>query len=73
MEKLDLILVTLHDEIDFDRRDLINILCKIEVLYPNDPLPEYTKLLYQNYIYLSKLSYSLKEYLLLKDIIVHKF
>lgn len=73
MEKLDVILITLHDQIDSDRCNLINILCKIEALYPNDPLPKYTKLLYLNYISLSKLSYSLKEYFLLKDIIIHKF
>lgn len=73
MEKLDVILITLHDQIDSDRCNLINILCKIEALYPNDPLPKYIKLLYLNYISLSKLSYSLKEYFLLKDIIIHKF
>ena len=73
MEKMHLILVTLHDKIDSDRRNLIIILCEIEALYPNDPLPEYTRLLYRNYISLSKLSYSLKEYFLLKDIIIHKF
>lgn len=70
MEK---ILITLHHQIDSDRHDLINILCKIEALYPNDPLPEYTWLLYQNYISLSELSFSIKEYFLLKDIIIHKF
>lgn len=66
-------LVTLHHQIDSDTHDLINILCKIEALYPNDPLPEYTWLLYRNYISLSELSFSLKEYFLLKDIIIHKF
>ena len=73
MEKFDVILVDLHDQIDFDRRDLINILCNIEDLYSKDPLPEYTRLLYLNYIYLSKLSYSIKEYFILKNIIIHKF
>jgi hypothetical protein len=73
MEKLDVVLVTLHDQIDSDRRNLINLLGKIEDLYPNDPLPGYTKQLYLSYISLSKLSYSIKEYFLLKDIIIHKF
>jgi hypothetical protein len=73
MEKIDRVLVTLYDQIDSDRRNLIDILCKIEDLYPKDPLPEYTRLLYLNYISLSKLSNSIKEYFLLKDIIIHKF
>jgi len=73
MEKFDVVLVTLHDQIDSDRYNLINLLGKIEDLYPNDPLPEYTRLLYLNYIYLSELSYSIKEYFLLKDILIHKF
>jgi hypothetical protein len=73
MEKFDIVLVTLHDQIDSDRRNLINLLGKIEALYPKDPLPEYTRLLYINYIYLSELSYSIKEYFLLKDILIHKF
>ena len=73
MQKFDIVLVMLHDQIDFDRRNLINLLGKIENLYPDDPLPEYTRLLYLNYIHLSELSYSIKEYFLLKDIIIHKF
>ena len=73
MEKLDIVLITLHDQIDYDRRNLINILGKIEDLYSNDPLPEYTRLLYLNYISLSELSYSIKEYFILKDILKHKF
>ena len=73
MKNLDIVLVMLHDQIDCDRRNLINLLGKIEALYPNDPLPEYTRLLYLNYIHLSELSYSIKEYFLLKDIIIHKF
>ncbi len=73
MQKFDIVLVMLHDQIDFDRRNLINLLREIDNLYPNDPLPEYTRLLYLNYIYLSELSYSIKEYFLLKDIIIHKF
>lgn len=73
MKNLDVALINLHDQIDFDRCNLINILREIEDLYPNDPLPEYTRLLYLNYISLSELSYSIKEYFLLKDILIHKF
>jgi hypothetical protein len=67
------VLINLHDQIDYDKSNLINILEEIEYLYPNDPLPEYTRLLYLNYIYLSELSLSIKEYFILKDIIIHKF
>jgi hypothetical protein len=73
MKNLNVVLVTLHDQIDFDRRNLITLLGKIEALYPQDPLPEYTRYLYLNYIYLSELSYSIKEYFILKDILIHKF
>ena len=73
MEKFDVILIDLHDQFDYDKWNLINILEEIEDLYPNDPLPEYTRLLYLNYIYLSELSYLIKRYFLIKDIIIHKF
>jgi hypothetical protein len=73
MEKLDVILVTLHDQIDSDRYNLINLLGEVEALYPNDPLPEYARLLYLNYISLSELSYIIKEYSLIKNMLIHKF
>lgn len=73
MEKFDVALIALHDKIDFDRLNLIDILEEIENLHSNDPLPEYTRLLYLNYISLSELSYSIKEYFLLKNILIHKF
>ena len=73
MEKFDVILINLHDQIDSDRCNLINILSEIEDLYPNDPLPEYTRFLYLNYISLSELSYSIKEYSLKKNILIHEY
>jgi hypothetical protein len=73
MKNLNVALINLHDQFDFDISNLINILEEIEDLHPNDPLPEYTRLLYLNYISLSKLSYSIKEYFLLRNIIIHKF
>ena len=73
MKNLNVSLINLHDQIDFDRSILINILEEIENLHPNDPLPEYTRLLYLNYISLSELSYFFKEYFLLKNILIHKF
>ena len=74
MEKLDVILIKLHDQIDSDRSNLINMLEEIDDLYPeHEDLPEYTRLLYVNYISLSELSYSIKEYFIIKNIIIHKF
>jgi hypothetical protein len=73
MGKIDIVLINLHDQIDFDRYNLINLLEEIEDLYINDPLPEYTRFLYLNYISLSELSYSIKEYFLVNNIIIHKF
>ena len=68
MEKFDA-LFTLLNKIDSDKYDLINILKEIDALYSEDILPEYTLLLYQNYISLSELSNSIKEYFLSNDII----
>jgi hypothetical protein len=73
MEKFDVNLIDLHDQIDFDRYNLINILEEIDALYIEDPLPEYTLLLYLCYISLSDLSNCIKEYFVLKNIIIHKF
>jgi len=73
MKDFDLILIVLHDQLDYDKNNLIDILGEIDNLYPNNSLPEYTKLLYINYIYLSELSYSIKEYFILSNILTHKF
>jgi hypothetical protein len=73
MKKPNVNLIDLHDQIELDRCNLIDILEEVDGLYPEDPLPEYTRLLYLNYISLSELSYSIKEYYVLKDIIIHKF
>jgi len=70
MEKFNVVLINLHDQIDYDRCNLINILEEIEDLHFNDPLPEYTRLLYRNYISLSELSYSIKEYFLIKNVLI---
>ena len=73
MEKLDVKLIDLHDQIDYDRSNLINILEEIDTLYLEDPIPKYTILLYLCYISLSDLSNCIKEYFVLKNIIIHKF
>jgi hypothetical protein len=73
MGKFDEGLIKLHNQIDDDIYHLTNILGEIDSLYPKGPLPEYTGLLYLNYISLSELTFSIKEYFLLKDIIIHNF
>ena len=73
MKEFDFILIELHDKIEFDRSNFIDILREINNLYPNEDLPEYTGLLYINYIYLSELSYLIKEYYVFKNIIIHEF
>jgi hypothetical protein len=74
VEKFDVVLINLHDQIDYDRCNLIIILEEIDDLYPASiSFPTYTRLLYLNYISLSELSYSIKEYFLLKDVLIHKF
>lgn len=73
MKEFDVILIGLHDKIELDRSNLINILTEIDNFYFNEDLPEYTKLLYLNYINLSELSYSIKEYYVFKNIIIHEF
>lgn len=73
MEKIDVVLIDLHDQIDNDRCNLINFLREIDDLYFDKDLPAYTIRLYLNYIYLSELSYSIKEYFTSKNLIIHKF
>jgi hypothetical protein len=71
MKEFDLLLIDLHDKIELDISNLIDILREIDNIYFIEDLPEYTKLLYLNYIYLSELSYSIKEYFIIKDILIH--
>ena len=71
MKEFDLLLIDLHDRIELDRFNLIDILTEIDNIYINEDLPEYTKLLYLNYISLSELSYLMKEYYIIKNIIIH--
>jgi hypothetical protein len=73
MVKFDGDLIKLHNKIDYDRCNLINLLGEIVDLYPNYTLPGYTKLLYLNYISLSELSYSIKEYFIIKNMLIHDF
>lgn len=73
MKKIDVVLIDLHDQIDYDICNLINLLKEIDDLYFNKDLPAYTIRIYLNYIYLSELSYSIKEYFTLKNLIIHKF
>jgi hypothetical protein len=67
MKDLDLGLLLLFKRIESDRYDLIYLLDEIEVSNYK-PLSKYVVLLSLNYISLSELSYSIKEYFLLKRI-----
>lgn len=73
MKEFDVTLIELHDQIESDRYNLIDLLTSVNNLHFNEDLPEYTKLLYLSYISLSELSYSIKEYYVFKNIIIHKF
>jgi len=39
MKDFDLILIVLHDQLDYDKSNFIDILRKIDNLYPNNYLP----------------------------------
>ena len=65
--KDDLSLLFLFEKIESDRCDLIDILDELEIS-SIEPFSEYVRLLSLNYIYLSELSNSIKEYFLLKRI-----
>ena len=69
MKDFDMALILIHNQIDDYRCDLIGLLDEIEELNYK-PIPEYTKLLYLNYISLSELSFSIKKYFLNKNIIL---
>ena len=69
MKNFDIALISLHNQIDDYRYDLIGLLDEIEELNYK-PIPEHTKLLYLNYISLLELSYSIKQYFLNKNIIL---
>jgi len=67
MKNLDLDLFLLFEKIESDRCDLIDLLLEYEASNI-EPISVYVRLLSMNYIYLSELSLSLKEYFLLKKI-----
>jgi len=69
MKDFDIALISLHNRMDDYRCDLISLLDEIEELNYK-PIPKYTRLLYLNYISLSELSYSIKEYFFFKNIIL---
>ena len=73
MKEFDVVLIELHDKIESDRSNLINILAEVDNIYFNEDLPEYIKLLYLSYISLSELSCLIKEYYVFKNIIIHEF
>ena len=67
MKDLDLDLFLLFEQIELDRCDLIDLLLEYEASNFK-PISEQVRLLSINYIYLSELSFCIKEYFLLKKI-----
>ena len=67
MENFNVSLIHLYEQIEYDRYILIDLLDEIEVSNYK-PISKYIVLLSLNYISLSELSYSIKEFFLLKKI-----
>ena len=67
MKDLNLNLFLLFEKFESDRCDLIDLLDELEASNVK-PISEYVILLSLNYIYSSELSFSLREYFLLKKI-----
>ena len=70
MKDFNIVLILLHNKMDYHRCDLFSILTERDKLNSDKFLTEYTRLLYLNYISLSELSYSIKGYFILKNIIL---
>lgn len=70
MKNLGLDLLTLHDEIDRDKYEILNFLHELEYLNINKQVTEYVILLSLNHISLCELTYSIKEYFILKKILI---
>ena len=67
---LNLNLLMLHDKINIDKCEILNLLYELEYPNINRQVTEYTRLLCVNHISLCELSYFIKEYLLFKKILL---
>jgi len=70
MKDFNIVLLLLHNQMDNYRCDLFSLLTETDKLNSDKSITKYTKLLYLNYISLSELSYSIKEYFILKNIVL---
>lgn len=67
---LDFYLLTLYDKINRDKCEMLNFLLELESPNINKRVTEYVRLLSINHISLSELSFSIKEYFLIKKILI---
>jgi hypothetical protein len=67
---LDFYLLILHDKINTDKCEMKNFLHELEHSNVDRQVTEYVRLLSMNHISLSELSNSIKEYFLLKKILI---
>jgi len=70
IKDFNIILILLHNQIDYYRCDLYDLLTEMDELNSNKSITKCTRLLHLNYISLSELSYSIKEYFLLNNILL---
>jgi hypothetical protein len=63
-------LLSLYDKINTDKCEMLDFLHELEYSNVNRPATKYVRLLSMNHIYLSELTLSIKEYFLLKKILI---
>lgn len=67
---LDFYLLTLYDKINTDKCEILNFLYELEHPNNNRQVTKYVKLLSINHISLCEVTFSIKEYFLLKNILI---
>jgi hypothetical protein len=67
---LDFYLLTLYDKINTDKCEMLNFLHELEDPNINRQVTEYVRLLSINHISLCEVTFSMKEYFLLKKILI---
>jgi hypothetical protein len=67
---LNFYLLTLYDKINTDKCEMLEFLHELEYPNINKQVTEYVRLLAINHISLSEVTFSIKEYFLLKKILI---
>ena len=70
MKSLDFDLLIIYDNINVYKCEMLDLLLELDYPNMNGQVTEYVKLLCMNHISLSELSFSIKEYFLLKKSIL---